>query len=87
MTPQRATGYVLGSDRRPGDGKRVWKVRVKDPDHSDNGKKFVVAEEEEGEEFPFAKGLAVTFLIGQFQEFGQPTRKAYNVEPIEGQEE
>ncbi|MFA6047774.1 MAG: hypothetical protein WCV59_02785 [Parcubacteria group bacterium] len=84
----RIKGFVVGADR-PFEGgvrgKKVWKVRVKDESHEDNGKKFEVAEGH-WKRF-FSKGLDVTFELGNFQEGGQAVRKAINVKLLDNKTE
>ena len=58
---KRHKGYVVAGDEGR-DGKRVWKVRVKDSQSSFNGKKFIVASIHENIEL--SKGLNVDFLVG-----------------------
>lgn len=73
----RIKGFVVGSDEIQ--GRTVWKVRVKDGASEFNGQKFSVAEGQE-KSF-FAKGLDVTFMLGQFQgERGQAVRRAVDVQ-------
>jgi hypothetical protein len=86
MRQKHLTGFVVALDTKLGSGKKVWKVRVKDPFSEDNGLKFEVTESRD-EELVLAQGLNVTFLVGQFSEFGKPKRKAYDVQPVTGRKE
>jgi hypothetical protein len=59
--PSRVKGYVVGSDLTF-KGRKVWKVKVKDPVSRYHGKKLVVASVQGGLEL--ANGINVHFVIG-----------------------
>ena len=61
MFQERTKGFVVGSDTTPA-GRKVWKVRVKDPESPYNEQKLVVASVRGGLEL--AQGLNVHFAIG-----------------------
>lgn len=72
----RIIGYVVGADKVQ--GKTIWKVRIKDETNEFNGKKYVVASVHDN--IYLAKGLEVTFFLGQFQEDGQVVQRAVDVQ-------
>jgi hypothetical protein len=78
MAQDRIKGYVLGSDIA--DGKKVWKVRIRDESSGLNGKKCVVSSV--SDKCSLKKGLDVSFTIGSSQERGQAVLLAFDVEPI-----
>jgi len=78
MSQDRIKGYVLGSDIA--EGKKVWKVRIRDESSGLNGKKCVVSSV--SDKCSLKKGLDVSFTIGSSQERGQTVLLAFDVEPI-----
>lgn len=76
MTDQRITGFVVGSDEHPKDHQKIWKVRVNQRGHPDNGEKLVVASTRN--DIELADGVLVNFLIGLFGPDGNQ-KKAVDV--------
>lgn len=72
---ERIVGFVVGCDPCPCDKGEVWKVRVKQPGHPDDGKKLIAASIREG--LVLCPSLPVTFIIGGFGP--QKNKKAVDV--------
>jgi len=61
LSSQRVKGFVIGANQGEA-GNTIWKIRVRDPGSSFDGKKLPVASVRGNIEL--AKGLNVSFLIG-----------------------
>ncbi len=75
MAYSRIKGFVVGI-RDPNENKKVWKIRINQRGHPNDGKKFVVASTHN--EIELAGGLDVTFYIGNFGPGGKD-QKAVDV--------